>query len=401
MKPFSIHACIRTDKPALKNGKYPIYLRVRIQGDETKIPTGYEVEKNLWDVKLQQPKKNPLLTLIQNEKSKLDTYLLTEQSIGTEISIQLVKDFYAGKKKIKPEHESFYDYYLKFVAEKKKSGKDDDTIRIYEGTYKMLKEFAPKLTISDVTLRFIEDFDTFLRDVKHNQDGGRENKHKNIRAVVLDMIRHDINIKNPYAKDKFKIPKAKIREVYLEFEELIAMRKLLPKFKAFSPQRISLQMYLLACYTGLRISDILDLKWSHIDWENKRIYKNQIKTKDTVLGIIEPWAEAVLLEFSNAKKNIGTDKLVFENQQTPQNINRHLKEFVKMANINKNVTFHSSRHTFGTLKILAESDILTVSKLLGHADIKTTMIYFNDTKKLIDNHAKKGPIFSSQEKAVE
>ena len=160
-------------------------------------------------------------------------------------------------------------------------------------------------------------------------------------------------------------------------------------------------MYLLACYTGLRISDILDLKWSHIDWENKRIYKNQIKTKDTVLGIIEPWAEAVLLEFSNAKKNIGTDKLVFENQQTPQNINRHLKEFVKMANINKNVTFHSSRHTFGTLKILAESDILTVSKLLGHADIKTTMIYFNDTKKLIDNHAKKGPIFSSQEKAVE
>jgi predicted CopG family antitoxin len=141
---------------------------VRIQGDETKIPTGYEVEKNLWDAKLQQPKKNPLLTLIQNEKSKLDTYLLTEQSVGTEISIQLVKDFYAGKKKIKPEHESFYDYYLKFVAEKKKGGKDDDTIRIYEGTYKMLKEFAPKLKISDVTLRFIEDFDAFLRDVKHN-----------------------------------------------------------------------------------------------------------------------------------------------------------------------------------------------------------------------------------------
>jgi len=393
MKPFSVYPIIRLDKP-LKNGNYPIYLRVMVMGQETKIPTGYEIEKNLWDSKTKLPKKNPLRTVIGNIKSDLETHLLTEQGMGGELSIQLVRDYFGGKKKIKPENGSFYDYYLEFVEEKKKEGKDDDTIRIYNNTYTMLKEFAPKLKISDVNLKFIEKFDAYLRDIKGNQPGGRENKHKNIRAVILDMIRHDINIRNPYPL--FSMPKAKIRQTYLELDEVVAMKKLLPKFEAFSPKRVSLQMFLLACYTGLRISDILDLKWSHIDWEKQRINKKQIKTKDSVSTVIEPWAKAILLEFSNGKKNIGTDKHVFENPVTSNTVNSNLKEFAKMAEIRKNVTCHVARHTFGTLQILAGTDILTVSKLLGHSDISMTMVYFNDAQKLIDNHAEKSHLFSSE-----
>lgn len=394
MKPFSVRACIRTDKPALKNGKYPIYLRVRVSGSETKIPTGYEVEKSLWDSKLQLPKKNPLQNVLKKEIDSLETYLLTEQSTGGEISINLVKDFFAGKKKIKPEHESFYDYYLKFVEDKKAEGKAHDTIRIYNGTYKILKEFAPKLKISDITLRFIQDFDAYLRDKKGNEDGGRENKHKNIRAVVLDMLKHDIAVKNPYTK--FKMPRAKIREVYLEFDELMALRDLRPKFEAGATKRIVLQMYLFGCYTGLRFSDIIDLKWSHVNLDTNRIKKVQVKTGDPVTVIIEPWARSILLEFSNSKKNINTDKLVFKTLSEPT-VNRNLKILAEMANIHKVITFHTSRHTFGTLNILENPDkVLLVSKLLGHADIKTTMIYFNDTDKLIDDHAKNGSqIFSS------
>lgn len=286
MKPFSVYPCIRLDKP-LKNGNFPIYLRVMVMGEETRVPTGYEIEKSLWDSKAKLPKKNPLRTVIGNIKSDLETHLLTEQGMGGELSLQLVRDYFGGKKKVKPENGSFYDYYLEFVEEKKRAGKDADTIRIYNNTYTMLKEFSPKLKICDVNLKFIEKFDAFLRDVKGDQSGGRENKHKNIRAVILDMIRHDINIKNPYTNNKFKIPKAKIRETYLELDELITLKKLLPQFEAQSPKRISLQMYLLACYTGLRISDILDLKWSHIDWEKQRINKKQIKTKDTVTAVIE------------------------------------------------------------------------------------------------------------------
>lgn len=177
----------------------------------------------------------------------------------------------------------------------------------------------------------------------------------------------------------------------------MALRDLRPKFEAGTTKRIVLQMYLFGCYTGLRFSDIIDLKWSHVDLDKNRINKTQVKTGDPVMVIIEPWARSILLEFSNGKKNIGIKKPVFKSLTEPT-VNRNLKILAKMANINKIITFHSSRHTFGTLNLLENSDkILLVSKLLGHADIKTTMVYFNGTKKLIDDHAKNGsPIFSNQ-----
>lgn len=149
-------------------------------------------------------------------------------------------------------------------------------------------------------------------------------------------------------------------------------------------------MYLFGCYTGLRFSDIIDLKWSHVDLDKNRINKIQVKTGDPVTVIVEPWARAILLEFSNSKKNVGTNESVFKTLSEPT-VNRNLKILAQMANINKSISFHSSRHTFGTLKILENPDnILLVSKLMGHADIKMTMTYFNDTQKLIDDHAKNG-----------
>jgi hypothetical protein len=100
MKPFSVRPCIRKDK-LLKDGKYPIYLWVRVMGEAIRVPSGYEIEENLWDNKAKLPKKNPLRTVIGNIKSDLETFLLTEQGMGGELSLNLVRDYFGGKKKIK------------------------------------------------------------------------------------------------------------------------------------------------------------------------------------------------------------------------------------------------------------------------------------------------------------
>lgn len=97
MKPFSVNPCIRLDKP-LKNGNYPIYFRVMVWGEESKIPTGFDIDKNLWDSKSKLPKKTPLRTVIGNLKAELETCLLTELGMGGELSLKLVKDFFSGKK---------------------------------------------------------------------------------------------------------------------------------------------------------------------------------------------------------------------------------------------------------------------------------------------------------------
>ena len=71
---------------------------------------------------------------------------------------------------------------------------------------------------------------------------------------------------------------------------------------------------------------------------------------------------------------------VFDLIPSENKINKHIKNWIQAAGINKHVTFHISRHNFATLLLSSDIDIYTVSKLLGHKDVKVTQIY----AKLID-----------------
>ncbi|MNR24363.1 Tyrosine recombinase XerC [compost metagenome] len=68
-------------------------------------------------------------------------------------------------------------------------------------------------------------------------------------------------------------------------------------------------------------------------------------------------------------------QLVFEDLPDPSWISRPLKKWVESAGIRKNITFHCFRHTFATLQLSSGTDIYTVSKMLGHTNVKTTEIY--------------------------
>jgi site-specific recombinase XerD len=69
------------------------------------------------------------------------------------------------------------------------------------------------------------------------------------------------------------------------------------------------------------------------------------------------------------------DTLVFEGLKYSAYHNKHLFQWIGAAGITKNITFHCFRHTFATLQLFNGTDIYTVSKMLGHKDLKTTLIY--------------------------
>ena len=108
MAEYSIISCLRTDKPMKKNGKYPIYLRVRVRDKETKIPTNLEISKEQWDDKRKEPKLAAYRTMLNKQKDDLDMQLSNAMADGQFITIDMVKDFYAGKKKVKAENQSFF-----------------------------------------------------------------------------------------------------------------------------------------------------------------------------------------------------------------------------------------------------------------------------------------------------
>ncbi|HAM84630.1 MAG TPA: site-specific integrase [Butyricimonas sp.] len=371
MADYSISTCIRNDKPLKRNNKYPVYLRVRVYNRETKVPTNIEVDKNGWDIKRREPKDKSLKIVLSKKILGLESYLNNCMASDTELSIELVKDFFATKKHVTPKQDSFYDYYLAYV-ERRKKDLNKETIRVYMTTYNVLKAFKPKLRLSDINLSLIEGFDEYMRVTNGNADGGRYPKHKNLKTVLLDMQKHDIPVKNPYPL--FKMPQPNVKEVYLDKEELDAFRKMYVQLPEGTTLFKSLEMYLFSCYCGLRISDVVTLKWSEVDLENGLIVKMQVKTKEEVKAPIFEYTRALLLKKSNSGKLLGTDGYVF-GDSCIQVINRRLKELAEMAGVDKHITFHSSRHTFATLLVMDGVSIYKIQKFLGHKSVGMTERY--------------------------
>lgn len=398
MSEYSINVCLRTDKKQKRNGKYPIYLRLRVKGKETKVPTGLEVSKENWNDKKKEPKDKALLVQLNKKINDIEIYINRLIVDEQEVTLSVVKDFLSGKKKQSLERQSFFEYYDKFIERKRNEGVEEATINCYITTENVLKKFKREIRISDISLSLIEDFDNYLCYTRNNKAGGRSTKHKNLRTVIRDVIKHKIPIDNPY-DGRFKIPQSAVKEVYLSLDELEAMRKLRCKLNHKSTLYKVLQMYLFSCYCGLRYSDIIDLKWENVDFDKQEkrvkgiITKKQVKTKGEVCTPLFTHSRVVLLELSKSKTLLGTDKNVFENIGSTT-VNNTLRKLTEMAGIDKYVTFHSARHTFATLMIQQQKmGIFELSKCLGHKTLEMTKRYVKYDLSATINSAKDIEIF--------
>jgi integrase len=288
-----------------------------------------------------------------------------------------------------------YDYYLDFVERKRKEGLNPETIRVYMTTFNVLKEYKKEFRISDISLSFIESFDDHMREINGNSPGGRNPKHKNLRTVILDIQKHNIQANNPYKW--FKIPSSEIKEVYLDKSELNALIEYTKQFDKSSKEYKILKMYQFSCFCGLRFSDTMDLRWKDVDFENSLIRKMMIKTKTEVITPLFPMARDILLERSNNGKLIGSNEKVFYNFSEPT-VNQTLRKETKLAGIDKHITYHSSRHTFATLLVMDNVDIYKISKYLGHKSVNMTERYLKYDLSIAKESAKDISTFSGENK---
>ena len=128
---------------------------------------------------------------------------------------------------------------------------------------------------------------------------------------------------------------------------------------------------LFSILTGMRHSDIMRLKWSELvnidgSW---RVDFTQKKTSGVEYTPISDQAYALCGERKLP------NNLVFEGLTPPSWINRPLKKWIEAAGIKKHITFHCFRHSYAVLQLSNGTDIYTVSKMLGHTNVKTTQIY--------------------------
>ena len=128
---------------------------------------------------------------------------------------------------------------------------------------------------------------------------------------------------------------------------------------------------LFSALTGLRWGDISKLEWGDIQLTESGYFVHivQEKTTDVIMHPISDTAVKLLGERSNASE------VIFEGLKYTDSNNDKIKRWVLRAGIHKKITLHNFRHTYATLLLNKGVDIYTVSKMLGHKKIETTMIY--------------------------
>jgi integrase len=138
--------------------------------------------------------------------------------------------------------------------------------------------------------------------------------------------------------------------------------------------------FLFACHTGLRISDLRTLMWGDIELNPRQIVKQQKKTEAQAYIPLNATAWNLI---DDQQKTHDNKAPVFPTLHGKKHGHyARLKKWAKEAGITKEIGWHTARHTFAVLALEGGCDIYTLSKLLGHTDVKTTQIYAQATDKM-------------------
>jgi len=267
--------------------------------------------------------------------------------------------------------ENFIDYFEK-VTYKRHSNSSKSILINWERSIEFLRLYAgDSLLFSELDISLAEDFRLFLLSAPRGGNKGGVLSHNTastyfsvFKAALKQAFIDGYLVSDLSAKIK-GIQWQESRREYLTVEEL-------NRLVATPCERDVLKRAaLFSALTGLRLIDIQKLKWSEIivDGNQARLQYTQQKTKGFEYT---PISEQALQLCGKPGK---PEQLPFEDLPGPAWISRPLKNWIEAAGIKKNITFHCFRHTFATLQLASGTDIYTVSKMLGHTNVKTTQIY--------------------------
>jgi site-specific recombinase XerD len=373
----------RTKK--LSNGNAPIYLRITIDSERVEIATKRTANPDKWNAIAQKVMGNTEdARSVNNHLKTLEqkAYEVYREMIERKIPItaQGVKDRMNG---IEEEQVCrmlipiFEDHNRQLEALVGKEFAPATVIR-YQTTLKHVQNFikwkykVPDIDIQDLNHEFVTALEFYLRTVRHCNNNSAVKYIKNLKKIIHICVANNWLVRNPFINYKTKI-KEVIRD-FLSSEELELIGE-----KEFKSERLNQvrDVFLFSCYTGLAYADVNKLKRSEISTgidNQKWIFTTRQKT-DTASRIpLLPVALDILKKYEDYPACIYDGKLlpILSNQK----MNAYLKEIADVCGIEKELTFHIARHTFATTVTLANGvSIESVSKMLGHKNIRTTQHY--------------------------
>jgi integrase len=239
--------------------------------------------------------------------------------------------------------------------------------------YNYLETFTNgNLKFADLNEKFCNEFKEYLLTTKSNKSN-KTTLAQNSAVSYFNKLKATLKqaYKDGYLQSDLNgkiqpVKQAETQRNFLTIEELNS----LVKTECNNP--LLKRAALFSALTGLRFSDIKNLVWGELEYIEGNGYFIQFKQQKTKGVEMMPISEQAYSLLGERKE--ATDK-VFEGLTYSAYENKHLYQWIGAAGITKDITFHCFRHTFATLQLSKGTDIYTVSKMLGHRELKTTQIY--------------------------
>ena len=372
-------------------GAHAIMIKIGFHGSYSSMGSiGMQVLQEHWDPRNKKVKGKSQQALGVNQKLRFVESELIK--IGAEVpmcddSLYKVKDIYLGKALTKSD--SFFKHFDKFLDDLKVQIGKGKTLTTYQNYLVTRKHFADFLqeyrgrkdiAPGELDQMMINDFDIYLRTKLSMRQNSASKTVRFLKTVVLWMIRCGAIERDPFTNYRFQWKQAS--RDFLSEEELTSImeKKLVtPRLEAVR------DIFIFSCFTGLAYIDIANLRESDIVTMNgeRWIVTSRHKTGVSCNIPLLEVPQKILQKYEGKDKK-GRLLPILSNQK----MNAYLKEIADVCGIEKNLTCHVARHTFATLMLSLGVSMESVSRMLGHTNIKTTQIYARITNQKVSKDMK-------------
>ncbi|MFR9592859.1 MAG: site-specific integrase [Rikenellaceae bacterium] len=370
-----------------KSGMTTIMGRISVSGEMTQFSTKIDVDPAQWDTKRYRLKGkgrevleiNNKLDNLTNEITLHHRELVDRQSY---VTAELLKNKVCN---IGQKQETLLTLYAEHNADYEKMigvNRAAKSAVSYHYGYKYTREFIEEILgvddipLSQLNLSFIEQFDLFLRGRKGYAKSTVNGHMVSLRRVVKRGLNQGVIRKDPFVGYTFEAKPHRYR--HMSAADLERMLSTPIKSKAVCFAR---DMFIFSTFTGISFADMRNLSTKHLHQDGARMWieiKRQ-KTKSECYIPLLDIPRKIIAKYETVRRS---DKVF--NMVTSATMQENLEKVVKLCGIEAHVSYHDSRHNFGTLITLLNGVPLeTVSKMMGHNDLKTTEIYAHLTSQKI------------------
>lgn len=370
-----------------KQGKSPLMIRIFLNGEMLNVgSSGIYIDKKLWNNSTNRVKGRGSESL--NLNAQLDNIsnslqmIFKKHEFDEDLTLDKIKSIFLGKNKIKTTFVEFYDKYLEDIKAQVGAGKSIALYHKYSAARSHFVNFLhakygrKDLMPGELTHLIIHDFEIYLKTVVSLKSNSATKTLKFFKTVVIFAQKCGVMTHDPFLNHHFHLEP--VDRGFLTDEEIQRIMQ-----KDFEIPRLEMvrDVFIFSCFCGLAYIDVVHLTQENIITLDNRPWIIINRQKTNVQSNI-PLLEIPQMILDKYKGKTKDNRLlpVLSNQK----INAYLKEIADLCGIKKRLSYHVSRHTFATMLLSKGVPIESVSKMLGHTNIKTTQIYARITNKKIE-----------------